>query len=119
MVEVQALLGQSPTNCPRLAQLLDSLANAPQYKKELGDLLWERRDRPGTEGQLASYQGAYTDGVNQFRLDRFRAVSQACAVGTQPTADQRQAALSWMQQTTHPIDQMDYVISNLDPVVGP
>jgi hypothetical protein len=75
MVEVQALLGQDPTNCPRLAQLLDSLANAPQYKKELEDLLWERRDRPGTEGQLASFQGAYTDGVNQFRLDRFMSLA--------------------------------------------
>ena len=117
MTEVQALLGQDPTECPRLAQLLDSLANAPQYK-EVAGMLWDRRDRPGMEGQLYSFRDAYADGVNQFRLDTFRAVSNRCAAGTQPTAEQRQGALRWMEQTD-PIGKMDLVISNLDPVVGP
>lgn len=117
MTEVQSLLGQDPTDCPRLAQLLDSLASAPQYK-EVADILWERRDRPGIEGQLYSFRDAYADGVNQFRLDAFRAVSNGCAAGTQPTAEQRQRALQWMEQTG-PIGKMDLVISNLDPVVGP
>jgi hypothetical protein len=117
MTEVQALLGQDPTECLRLAQLLDSLASAPQYK-EVAGILWDHRDRPGTEGQLYSYRDAYADGVNQFRLDVFRAVSNACAAGTQPTAEQRQGALRWMDQTD-PIGKMDFVISNLDPEVGP
>ena len=117
MTKVQALLGQDPSECPLLAQLLDSLANAPQYK-EVDRILWDRRDRPGMEGQLWSFRDAYADGVNQFRLDVFRAVSEGCAAGTQPTAEQRQLALGWMESAGS-IGKMDYVIGNLDPVVGP
>lgn len=117
LVEVKALLGQDPTDCPRLAYLLDSLANAPLYR-EVAQVLWDWRDRPGLEGQLWSFLDAYGE-LNTFKLDTYRSVSKACATGTQPTAEQREAALHWMTQTTDPIAKMDHVINNLEPVVGP
>lgn len=117
MVEVKALLGQDPTNCARLAYLLDNLANAPRYR-EVANLLWEWRGRPGLEGELWSYLDAYGD-VNMFRLDTFRVLSDACAAGTQPTAEQREAALHWMIEVADPIAKMDHVINRLDPEVGP
>jgi hypothetical protein len=115
MVEAKALLGQEPTDCPRLAYLLDSLAAAPQYK-EVDRILWDWRGRGGMEGQLFSYRDAYADGVNRFNLDFFRVVSRGCVAGNQPTAEQREAALKWIDE---PISKMDQVISALDPVVGP
>jgi hypothetical protein len=117
IVEVKALLGQDPTNCPRLAHLLDSLANAPLYR-EVAQILWDRRGRPGVEGELWRYLDAYGD-LNHFKLDTFRIVSKACAAGTQPAAAQRQEALRYMTEVTDPIGKMDFVINNLDPVVGP
>jgi hypothetical protein len=115
MVEAKALLNQEPTDCPRLAHLLDSLAAAPQYK-EVNQLLWDRRNQGGMEGRLYSYRDAYADGVNRFNLEFFRVVSRGCAAGNQPTAEQREAALKWVDE---PISKMDEVISALDPVVGP
>lgn len=117
LVEVKALLSQDPTDCPRLAQLLDGLANAPPYR-EAAQTLWDRRNRPGLEGQLWSFLDAYGQ-LNTFKLDTYRAVSKACAAGTQPTAEEREAALRWMTQTTDTIGKMDRVINNLEPVVGP
>lgn len=117
MQEVQTMLGQDQVDCPRLAQLLDNLANAPQYD-ELNQLLWDRRDRPGIEGQLYSFRDAYADGVNQFRLDRFRVIRNGCVSGTQPTAEQRQRALDWMD-LTGPTGKMEHVINSLGPVIGP
>ncbi len=76
------------------------------------------RDRPGMEAQLWSFLDAYGE-LNTFRLDTFRGVGNACAAGTQPTAEQRETALRWMTQTTDPTGKMDHVINNLEPVVGP
>lgn len=117
VVEVKALLGQDPTNCPRLAYLLDNLFNAPLYR-EAADTLWERRGLPGLEGELWSYLDAYGE-LNSFKLDRYRIISQGCAAGTQPTAEQRASALSWMTETTDIVGKMDHVINALDPAVGP
>jgi hypothetical protein len=117
MQEVQTLLAQEPVTCPRLVELLDSLANAPHYD-EMNEPLWNRRGRPGIEGQLWTLKDAYKDGVNQFRLDTFRVIRKTCAAGGQPTAEQRQAAMSWLKGV-NPASKMDHVIDNLDPVVGP
>ena len=115
--EVQTMLGQDQVDCPRLATLLNGLASAPQYD-ELDQTLWNRRDRPGLEGQLYSFRDAYADGVNQFRLDVFRVMRNACAAGTQPTAEQRQSAIGWLN-LTDPVGKMEHVIRNLEPVAGP
>jgi len=117
MQEVQTMLGQDQVDCPRLAMLLDGLAGAPQYD-ELDQILWKRRDRPDFEGQLYGFWAAYADGVNKFRLAPFRVISKGCSTGTQPTAEQRQEALYYMD-FTDPISKMQHVISNLVPVVGP
>jgi hypothetical protein len=117
--EVQAMLAQDQVDCPRMAELLDSLANAPQYKDQgLDKILWERRgSSSGIEAQLYDFWAAYGDGVNQFRLDTFRVIRDACVAETQPTAEQRQKAIDWLN-LTGPVSKMDHVINNLEPVVG-
>lgn len=115
--EVQTMLTEDQVNCPRLVQLLDSLANAPQYK-EMVQPLWDRRARPGLEGRLWNIRDAYADGVNQFRLDTFRSVRDTCATGAQPTAEQRESAIHWMD-LTGPTGKMEHVIREIEPEIGP
>jgi hypothetical protein len=115
--EVQTMLTEDRVDCPRLVQLLDNLANAPQYE-EMIQPLWDRRGQPGLEGRLWNIRDAYADGVNQFRLDTFRSIRDTCAAGTQPTTEQRESALHWME-LTGPVGKMEYVIHEVEPVIGP
>jgi hypothetical protein len=115
MQEARAILATEPTNCSRLVQLLDSLAGAPRYP-EVDGPLWQRRGRPGIEGELWTIKDAYTDGVNHFRLDIFGSIRNGCAGGTQPTAEQRQSA---MQPVDYSIGKLEDTIRRLAPAVGP
>lgn len=113
--EMQAILANESINCPRFIKLFDGLANAPRYP-ELDRILWDRRGNAGTEGELWNIRDAYANGVNQFRLDSFRAIREACASGVPPAADKRQSALN---VTNLAVGKLNDVINRLAPAVGP
>jgi len=115
-LEVYQFLGEDQVDCARLAELLDSLAEAPHYDG-MNETLAERRGYPGVEGELWKLQDSYADAVNQFRLDTFRSIRNSCASGIQPHTDQRQRAIEWMDLTS-PAGKLEYIITHLEPVVG-
>jgi hypothetical protein len=116
MLEIYQSLNQDQVDCPRLAELLDSLAEAPHHDG-MNDTLAERRGYPGVEGELWKLQDSYADAVNQFRLATFRSIRNACASGIEPNSDQRQRAIDWMDLTS-PAGKLEYIVAHLEPVVG-
>jgi len=112
------MVTQDTVDCVRMVELLDSLANAPLYKDEgLDKVLWERRGSGWSiDEQLYDFWAAYGE-VNQFRLDTYRVVRDTCASGKQPTPEQKQTVIDWMN-LTDPAGKMEHVINNLGPMIG-